>query len=80
MKFEIAPKEYWVESTYHDIKMYFFLLTSTGKNDWRLPLYEELDPLGLTQYSDVWVEEDVDVPFTHDDLQLLIPIRDLKDN
>lgn len=79
MKFEIAPDTYWVQCTYHDIKLYLFLLASTGKNDWRLPRYEEMAPLSR-HIGEIWVEEDVDVPFTHDDLQLLIPIRDLKDN
>ena len=80
MKFEIAPKEYWVQCTYHDIKMHFFLLASTGKSDWRLPSCVEEDVLELRKYGDCWVEEDADLPFMHDELLVLIAIRDAKDN
>lgn len=80
MNFEIAPDNYWIQCTYHDIKLYLFLLGSTGKNHWRLPRYEEIAPLSR-HIGEIWVQEDVGVPsaFFHADIQLLIPVRDVDD-
>ena len=39
---EIAPKEYEVSLSFHESKMYCFLLSIDGKLGWRLPTIDEL--------------------------------------
>jgi hypothetical protein len=83
---EIAPEEYWVECTWQEIKLYLFVLTIDGKQDWRLPTEEEQEDWFVSipnikaerwTITDTLVEEwytRVGSKF------LLIPVRDLKDD
>jgi hypothetical protein len=38
MKFETAPKEYWIRaSSFDEVKMYLLFLEIDGKRGWRIP-------------------------------------------
>ena len=43
MNIEISPKEYERELNWNDAIFYCSLLTIDNKNDWRLPIMDELD-------------------------------------
>ena len=45
MKFEIAPKETEIKSSWDDARLYCFSLVIDGKVGWRLPTKEELNEI-----------------------------------
>jgi hypothetical protein len=89
---EIAPEEYWVECTWQEIKLYLFVLTIDGKQDWRLPsdydLHVWINDLipptdDISHRREPWTTADSldEEWYTRVGSKfLLIPVRDLKDD
>jgi hypothetical protein len=83
---EIAPEEYWVECTWQEIKLYLFVLTIDGKQDWRLPTEEEQEDWFVSIpniKAERWTITDTldEEWYTRVGSKfLLIPVRDLKDD
>ena len=51
MKIEIAPKEYERKQNWDDAMLYCSILTIDNKNDWRLPIIDELDYIYKLKYN-----------------------------
>jgi hypothetical protein len=83
---ELAPEEYWVECTFQEIKLYLFVLTINGKQDWRLPTEEEQENWFANIpniNAERWTIEDMldgEWYYQVGSKFLLIPVRDLKDD
>jgi hypothetical protein len=83
---EIAPEEYWVECTWQEIKLYLFVLTIDGKQDWRLPTEEEQEDWFVSIpniKAERWTITDTLDEEWYSRVGskfLLIPVRDLKDD
>lgn len=85
-KFEFAPEEYWIECTFPEIKMYLFCLNIDGKVGWRLPTNAEEDSIYYDTHLPLrWLLEDLEkphlwLPVLDDEIYLVVPVRDLKDD
>ena len=83
---EIAPEEYWVECTWQEIKLYLFVLTIDGKQDWRLPTEEEQEDWFVSIpniKAERWTITDTLDEEWYSRVGskfLLIPVRDIKDD
>jgi hypothetical protein len=83
---ELAPEEYWIECTFQEIKMYLFVLTIDGKQDWRLPTEEEQEDWFVSIpniKAERWTITDTLDEEWYSRVGskfLLIPVRDLKDD
>jgi hypothetical protein len=83
---ELAPEEYWIECTFQEIKLYLFVLTIDGKQDWRLPTEEEQEDWFVSIpniKAERWTITDTldEEWYTRVGSKfLLIPVRDIKDD
>jgi hypothetical protein len=55
-KIEIAPKEYWIKSTYNEAVLYCFQLNIDGKMGWRLPKKDNEEE--TSAFFPIWREDD----------------------
>ena len=83
---EIAPEEYWVETTFDNIQLYLFSLNIDGKMDWRLPYQSELVEFFNPEFDwdvlNYWVFADLEQESEYWNTRefTIIPVRDLKDD
>lgn len=84
MKFETAPREYWIEAnSFDEAKMYLLFLDIDGKRNWRLPTrferakyFRQGDRLNFRTHAP-WDQLDENTILLNGTTKLLIPIRDL---
>ena len=79
---EVAPEEYWVETSFENIQLYLFSLNIDGKVGWRLPTGEELNEIyeSENEYATTWYHWTADDDVESDGRLYVRPIRDLKDD
>lgn len=84
---EVAPEEYWVETSFENIQLYLFSLNIDGKTDWRLPTEDELSvylevETELDVLDQYWLTKDILKAAAYWDNRkfTILPVRDLKDD
>ena len=69
---EIAPKEYWIDCTCHEGKMYLEFLVIDGKKGWRVANYDE----AFINAISGWKHEQMYHPVMDVVKLPLVPVRD----
>lgn len=81
MKFEIAPKQYWINvSSFDETTMYLLFLDIDGKRGWRLPKrFERAKYLRAGDHvnSPPWDHLDEHTIMLNGCTKRLVPVRDL---
>ena len=84
MKFETAPREYWINAgSFDEAKMYLLFLDIDGKRNWRLPTRFERAKYFRQGFEinfhkqGPWDHLDENTILLNGTTKLVIPIRDL---